>query len=263
MVSARPSVDASRQDVPGRSTRKLESTSAQSRDSFLFPSAPESGDEGHSALEKISDVDSEALSLSDMHSSQITSTNSFREHATSKDFHRRDIEAQSGTSTPRGGAQRAISPSGLTILIARQRKEVTSGESSEAATLTSPRLTHFPEPERQAFVPAMPLAVASAKLAAIASAEDVSTLLPQHFIEPTETTPLYPDRESTTMGYSSAGGAHDANKCSRAIAKMRSFAKPHVLSHFLASIVSSLPAVLLGCLLNILDGVSCKFSKSN
>lgn len=56
-------------------------------------------------------------------------------------------------------------------------------------------------------------------------------------------TPMLPNSNSNTTTTSSQGGVPNII--------------PHIIPHVLKIVIKSMPPVLLGCLLNILDGVSC------
>ncbi|KAH9929172.1 uncharacterized protein B0H18DRAFT_220586 [Fomitopsis serialis] len=166
----------------------------------------------------------------------------------------------SGAATPRGRQ----GPSGLSLLLARQtHEESPSGSSTPTPTLEHPhgRLRTVPTdpasdvpldhpPTRSALSPVLSFADA-------AQADRSNTL--------SETTPLLVDLEAAHPGNGrtyvpKAEGKERANRLLSLLCRPpASHLTLHAAKDTAVTAVQSLPAVLLGTLLNILDGVSCAY----
>lgn len=160
----------------------------------------------------------------------------------------------SGSATPRGRQ----GPSGLSLLLARQAAEDSPGDSlTPTPTLEHPngRLPTDPASNVRPLVrPALSPVVS---FAGIPSDDGVST--------PSETTPLLEDLEAAhySNGQLSGSKANIKDSRSRIVSLLRRPHAPRVtprdVKNSAVTAIQSLPAVLLGTLLNILDGVSCAY----
>lgn len=243
------------------------SSSIQSRDSFIFPAVGRSSD--GSAPEP-------PLSVSPPRSSQ-SSVNTIDLSESTSSVGSFDV----GTITPKGKVVAPPSPSGLSLLLARRQGYPSSdethqeGHSSEAPPSDStqtPTIEHYrtlPPPVEQPLnvesdAPSQPTVSQSPQ--STRWEHDPPVLQDEGLNDITETVPLLGTREADRIWYTLNGHAHPESgpKSRRGILKtiashIHRAVKAQNIEHSLLTAVNSLPAVLLGCLLNILDGVSCEY----
>lgn len=196
--------------------------------------------------------------------------------------------SQSGTMTPRGTHSASIAPSGLSILLARQSAPSESEDGGK--TPTGPISRSLERPRQSP----SPLAAQASQSVADVSQDDhrlgavvgqSSPLQNGHYVPPSalaassntasESTPLLGYSAVVPNGNSNGLNGHSSHIPSpKFVGKHSSFSRfvSHVplLSRFgervrglhvkqvAKTAFGSLPAVLLGTLLNILDGVSCE-----
>ncbi len=213
------------------STMQLSSLSLRSplssytSDSFIFPSA----------VAEVDDQESIAAS-------SVAATDSVT-----------DLTASStpeGAATPRGRPLQGPSsaqaePSGLSLLLAKRNQSASSRSSSESlATPTAAR--PYPTP------------------AQIVVTDDSPATGIQHAVtQSSERAPLL-DVEAARPSYGSteANGDHQSAPVSKrdskgVVPRWKGYSPSARLGGFFTSAVRALPAVILGTLLNILDGISC------
>lgn len=160
----------------------------------------------------------------------------------------------SGSATPRGRG----GPSGLSLLLARQ-----SAEGSPSDSLTPTPTAEYPngrlptDPASNVRLLVRPALSPVISFAGITPDDGAST--------PSETTPLLDDLEAAhhSNGQLPVSKADITDRRSRIVSILRRPRAPHItprdVKNAAVTAVQSLPAVLLGTLLNILDGVSCAY----
>ena len=218
--------------------------SSHSEDAFIFPDANTTPDADSEAVPPptgsvVSLVSSNhsADSLADLAASTTTIAS-----------------APSGTATPRGRQ----GPSGLSLLLARQTVEDSPGGSSTPTpTMEYPNGRLPTDPASNVRPPVRPALSPVVSFAGTAPDNQVST--------PSETTPLLVDLEAAHHGNGriSTSKADIKDRTSRIVSLLRRPHAPHItprdVKNTAVTAIQSLPAVLLGTLLNILDGVSCAY----
>lgn len=246
-------------------------TSARSRDDFIFPATVADDDE---VDEAVSDLQSSQYTLSDS-SHDVSETADVPSVASTSTVHVGDM--RSGTETPRDSRGRAFSPSGLSILLARQRRgegsssRPSSNAASNTATPTGQRSVSPLRESRDAREVLVSRALQPAADISFDIEPGPSTRSRHgtHSTGTSESAPLLADLEASCQpsytnnnGYGSASTIKRSrlakDKLFKVAEKLLTVASRDVFQQTLAIAVKSLPAVLLGSLLNILDGVSCE-----
>ncbi|OBZ73456.1 Uncharacterized protein C24H6.11c [Grifola frondosa] len=194
-----------------------------SQDSFIFPDIGRAPDDAESTNMPPPSISMSSTSINDLAASTSTLSST-----------------QTGAMTPRG----SFHPSGLSLLLARHEDHSgTTTPGSDAATRT-PTVEH-PDP-----------------VAALKAQADVPQPIPEVASPPSdsrsessESAPLLSDLEAAHRSYHSDGDA--APVCKRAaVAGWRRRASGRVAKSIARDALQSVPAVILGTLLNILDGIS-------
>ena len=161
-----------------------------------------------------------------------------------------------GTATPRGRQ----GPSGLSLLLARQLEAVEDSPGSSSTptpTLEYPNGRLPTDPASNVRPPVRPA------LSPVVSF--VGTVPNNQVSMPSETTPLLVDLEAGhhDNGRISSSKKDVKDRTSRIVSLLRRPHAPHItprdVKNTAVTAIQSLPAVLLGTLLNILDGVSCAY----
>jgi hypothetical protein len=258
-----PSVGDATPDPPGPAVD-------HGRDSFIFPVVKVSDDSG-------SDANIPVSSQSSLHSADLSASSSSSFVSS---------HAGPGTRTPRGNLAR---PSGLSLLLARrQDRESDSQEASHTSssapsiaealptptvdTLTAPfDVPHGPVPHTPEArgIGGADILSASPSKAGILWEDRQQTISPRGSASDlTETAPLLGDQVYNHLSYSRNGNPQsepkrqDGPNSSTTIfhkvsGHVKEAVRPKNLEHVFMVAIRSLPAVILGSLLNILDGVSC------
>lgn len=219
-------------------------TASQLQEAFIFPDVSEAPDE----------MDAEALPLPSASVPSLLSSRHFGSVTDLTASTTTTASAQSGTMTPRGHS----GPSGLSLLLARQNPdEPVSSGTSDAATSRA---------ERPPFSLAYTNGVRPLDRESPSIHYENANPGEAHN-DPSESAPLLSDVEAAQPSYN--GGRHPSQKVEGrrrgmkgALSLLPRLKLPtpslRVVKVVSADAVQSLPAVLLGTLLNILDGISCK-----
>lgn len=164
---------------------------------------------------------------------------------------------ETGNTTPRGAARSpTTNPSGLSLLLSGQRTQPygaspSSYDSSGAATPVA-RQNIIPEPSRH-----RPLTID------LSPSQQKSTpfmrLPSENVTEATETSALLGDIEAPGQFYTTNASSDPPYKSNFSTKRLLSYVQFDA-KDVLATAIRSMPAVVLGVLLNILDGISCKRS---
>lgn len=217
-------------------------TASQLQEAFIFPDVSEAPDE----------MDAEALPLPSASVPSLLSSRHFGSVTDLTASTTTTASAQSGTMTPRGHS----GPSGLSLLLARQNPdEPVSSGTSDAATSRA---------ERPPFSLAYTNGVRPLDRESPSIHYENANPGEAHN-DPSESAPLLSDVEAAQPSYN--GGRHPSQKVEGrrrgmkgALSLLPRLKLPtpslRVVKVVSADAVQSLPAVLLGTLLNILDGIS-------
>ncbi len=164
-----------------------------------------------------------------------------------------ESSTRSGESTPRGTNPRSLSPSGLSILLARQRKLPAFHEGQKPSKTQTPKGKRSMSP-----VPESPISPLSRESSTFTPApvQSIMAYRRQSTSELSESAPLLNSLQAPS--YTTAYQPSSKSMLSRAKMRLQSITSRQSLGNTALVAITSLPAVLLGSLLNILDGVSCE-----
>ncbi|CCL98492.1 uncharacterized protein FIBRA_00490 [Fibroporia radiculosa] len=227
---------------------RTQSLSLHSESPFIFPDTSEPTDEAGTA-----NMNALSLSVPSLSSYRTGSVVDLMESTTTTD------STQTGTLTPKGHS----GPSGLSLLLARQNHDKLSSSlyDSPSTTPTNECAPHFPVASSSPLLNEDSSPFADA-MASNYSASDV------HHVgdasEPSESAPLLTDLEASRSSYNGNGYLSPHFDGKRSMRGLLYIAARHLPSFptiktargIAENTVHSLSAVLLGTLLNILDGIS-------
>ncbi|KAI0933274.1 hypothetical protein AcV7_004789 [Taiwanofungus camphoratus] len=244
-------------NIPLRTPNML---SAHSQDSFIFPDVEESAE----------DVGREVLPPPSVSVPSVLSTRR-SDSITDLTASTATVEStQHGTVTPKGRTN-PFQPSGLSLLLARQSEEGTSRPARPAAsTLSSSAPTPTalrPNGKYPATDPSgsgdVPLDHPSLKTALSPVVSSADAAHAEILTESSESAPLLADLEAAHPSYSNNGDGHrgSGGKCSKGLLaglRRSPLHRPNMrcAKSLFVTAAQSLPAVILGTLLNVLDGIS-------
>jgi hypothetical protein len=158
-----------------------------------------------------------------------------------------------GSVTPRGTSHSScVNPSGLSILLSRQHCDGTSPSLVTVTTGLEAPTPHLPLPPPKKSVDEVTVCPSRSVSITPRPASEQQNI-------PTETSVLLSDVEASPRYYT------EAHRPYSQLSKMTSKANLNKITNYvhfsakdlLTTLIRSLPAVILGVLLNILDGVSC------